>query len=381
MFTLTTFPAAPEEGADVNPPRRGGASRRPLIAFALALAAAGALSGCGDATGSDKVPESRSVRVSSVQAEESAREVRISGITRASRRATLAFLVAGTLHERAVDLGQRVVAGDTIARLYNPALAPAVAAGEARVRELDARLEQLERDVRRADELRDRALISDEEAERVKTERSATLASRDLAAASLAEARNQLAAATLIAPFDGAIDAVLFEPGEFVAAGQPVIRLSGTGGIEVELEIPETLIARFLPGREVRLTLPFLDQREVAGEVVHVGDAGGEAGGLFPVEIALAGAAGLRPGLTVELVMELTGEPSMVVPLAAILDPGTGRPRVFRARAGRVEPVFVEVGQLYGDRVAIAGDLAVGDEVVVTGLGSLTPGQAVEILR
>ena len=54
--------------------------------------------------------------------------------------------------------------------------------------------------------------------------------------------------------------------------------------------------------------------------------------------------------------------------------------RAVRTRGG-VEPVFVEVGQLYGDQVEIDGDLVVGDEVVVTGLGSLTPGQAVEILR
>jgi multidrug efflux pump subunit AcrA (membrane-fusion protein) len=157
--------------------------------------------------------------------------------------------------------------------------------------------------------------------------------------------------------------------------------MSGSGAIEIELEIPESLISRFLPGREVRLTLPFLDQREVSGQVVHVGDAGGTSGGLFPVEIALAPAPDLRPGLTAELVLELSTAPSMVVPLAAILDPGTGRPRVFRARDGRVESVFVEVGQLYGDRVAVDGQLAVGDEVVVTGLGSLTPGQRIEILR
>jgi multidrug efflux system membrane fusion protein len=256
-----------------------------------------------------------------------------------------------------------------------------VAAAEARVRELDAQLEQLGRDVRRAEELRTRSLISDEDVERVITERSATQAARDLAAANLAEARNRLDEATIGAPFDGSIDAVLFEPGEYVAAGQPVVRMSGSGAIEVELEIPESLISRFLPGREVRLTLPFLDQREVSGQVVHVGDAGGASGGLFPVEIALAPAPDLRPGLTAELVLELSTAPSMVVPLAAILDPGTGRPRVFRARDGRVESVFVEVGQLYGDRVAVDGQLAVGDEVVVTGLGSLTPGQRIEILR
>jgi RND family efflux transporter MFP subunit len=346
-----------------------------------ALAVLAVLAGCGDASGSDPAVSARSVRVSEVRSEERAREVRISGVTRAARRATLAFLVSGTLHERAVDLGQRVAAGDVLARVYDPTLGPAVAAADARVRELDTRLEQLERDVSRATELRERALISEEDLERVRTERGATRAARDLAAANLAEARNRLDEATIRAPFDGTVDAVLFEPGEFVAAGQPVVRLSGNGPIEVELEVPESLISRFLPGRGVRLTLPFLDQREVEGEVGHVGDSGGQAGGLFPVEIALAAAPGLRPGLTVELVLELSGKPSLVVPLAAILDPGTGRPRVFRTRDGRVESVFVEVGQLYGDRVAIEGDLAVGDEVVVTGLGSLTPGQAVEILR
>lgn len=339
------------------------------------------LAACGDAVGSDPASAPRAVRVSEVRAEAGAREVRISGVTRAARRATLAFLVAGTLHERNVELGQEVASGEVLARIYNPALAPAVAAGEARVKELDARLEQLERDLRRADELRARQLISDEDAERVLTERSATLAARDLAKANLAEARARLVEATIRSPFDGTVDAVLFELGEYVAAGQPVLRLSGSGRMEVELEIPESLIDRFLPGREVRLTLPFLDRREIMGEVVHVGDAGGREGGLFPVEIMLAPAAGLRPGLTVELVLELDSPSAMVVPLAAILDPGTGRPRVFRTRDGRVEPVFVEIGQLYGDRVEVAGPLAVGDEIVVTGLGSLTPGQPVEILR
>lgn len=350
-------------------------------AGSLLLAGLLLVAGCVDSSTAEQSVAPRSVRVGEVQSQRSARELRISGITRASQRATLAFLVAGTLSERPVDLGQSVKAGEVVGRIYNPALGPAVAANEARVRELDSRLEQLDRDVRRSEELRDRNLISEQELERVRTDLSSTRASRDLALANLAEARNQLQESSLKAPFDGSVDGVFFEVGEYVAAGQPVMRLSGSGRIEVELEIPETLITRFLPGREVTLTLPFLDQRSVAGEVVHVGDAGGEAGGLFPVEIELEDARDLRPGLTAELVLQLSGASNMVVPLAAILDPGTGRPRVFRASGGRVEPVFVEVGQLYGDHVAVSGPLEPGDEVVITGLGSLTPGQAVEILR
>lgn len=356
---------------------KSGANRAWPILALLALT-----TGCGPSpeAGGGEQP-TRSVRVSPVVLEQGARELRISGVTRATRRATLAFLVSGTLVERPVDLGKRISEGQLVARLHNPALAPAVAAGEARVRELDARLEQLARDVVRAEDLRDRGLISEQELERTRTDQDATDAARDLASAQLAEASNRLDESRLVAPFGASVDAVYFEPGEYVAAGQPVIQLSGTGSLEVELEIPETLITKFGAGRQVALRLPFMEDRQVAGTVVHVGDAGGRAGGLFPVEIELSDVDDLRPGLTAELVLTLEGGPRMVIPLAAVLDPGTGRPRVFRIDDGCVEPVFVEIGQLFGDRVEVRGDLAATDEVVITGLASLTPGQAVEVLR
>jgi len=340
------------------------------------------LSGCGmDSSAQNEQSHPRSVRVAEVRALDAAREVRVSGVTRAGRRATLSFLVSGTMVERPVELGQAVHAGQMLARLSNPGLEPAVASAGARLRELDARLEQLGRDLRRAQELRGQGLISQGELERVQTDRDATAALRDLAAANLAEARNQLDEATLRAPFDASVDGVYFEPGEFVGPGQPVVQISASGDLEVELEIPESLIDRFAPGLEVGLVMSFLDGRRVAGSVVHVGDSGGVPGGLFPVEIRLSDEPGLRPGMTVELVLPVRTESGLAVPLAAILDPGTGRPRVFRVTDGRVEPVFVTVGQLFGDLVEVTGLLQPGDRVVITGVSSLTPGQPVEILR
>ncbi|MGB5623516.1 MAG: efflux RND transporter periplasmic adaptor subunit, partial [Gammaproteobacteria bacterium] len=79
---------------------------RTIISPVLVLAVAALTSGCGqdpEASGSDT--EARSVRVASVEIAQGARELRISGITRAARRATLAFLVSGTLTERSADLG------------------------------------------------------------------------------------------------------------------------------------------------------------------------------------------------------------------------------------------------------------------------------------
>jgi RND family efflux transporter MFP subunit len=357
--------------------------RASTVLLWVTVASLMAIGGCGRAPDAKIATlEDRTVRVSEVRVAEGVRELRISGVTRASRRATLSFLVSGTLIERPVNLGQVVGEGENIARLFNPSLGPAVHAGEARVRELDARLEQLNRDVHRSKDLRERRLISEAELERVRTDHDATRAARDLAAAQLVESRQKLAQASLHAPFNGSVDAVFFEPGEYVAAGQPVVQVSGDGNLEVEMAVTESLISKFSPGSKVQLVLPFLENRDVSGVVIHVGDAGGEQGGLFPVEIEIQDSASdLRPGLTVEVRIPVVTESRMVVPLAAILDPGTGQPRVYVVRDGRVEVVQVDVGRLSGNDVDIAGDLSNGDEVVVTGLSSLTPGQSVEVLR
>jgi RND family efflux transporter MFP subunit len=349
----------------------------------MLLALASLLVACGEPQASEaQEGQLRYVRVARVVQEDHARELRFSGITRSARRATLAFQVSGTLAERPVEIGQTVRKGQLLARLYNPALGPGVAAGEARVAELDARLEQLARDVQRADEVYARQLISIADVEKVRSQQQVARASRDLAAAQLAEARQQLQQATLLAPFDAGVDAVLFERGEFVAAGQAAIQISGTGALEVEFAIPESLIDEFVAGRQVMLNLPFLQDRQVPAHVSLVGEAGGRAGGLFPVEVVLeSGELGLRPGLTVELLLPVSGRTSLSVPLAAILDPGTGQPRVFRVLDGRVEPVFVKVGRLQGSQVEVFGPLQEGEQVVITSLGSLTPGQQVEILQ
>jgi len=354
--------------------------RRSSLALLVLLCAA--LTGCGRSP--DAAPgrdAGRFVRTSEVQTRQHVREVRISGVTRAAQRASLAFLVSGTLTVRPVDLGEEVLQGQPVARLYNPSLEPAVAAGDARLRELEARFAQLQRDVTRAADLRERGLISQDDLEQVRTEREATRAARDFAIANLAEARNQLAQSALYAPFDASVQAVFFEPGEFVAAGQPVLQLSNTEQLEVELEIPETLIAEFKAGREVTLSLPFLGQRQITGRIVHVGNSGSQSGGMFPVEIALDPDESLRPGLTAELILRLPTAPALVVPLAAVLDPGTGQPRVYRVTDGRIDPVYVQIGQLLSDQVQVMGALREGDQVIVTGLSSLTPGQPVEVLQ
>jgi membrane fusion protein (multidrug efflux system) len=72
--------------------------------------------------------------------------------------------------------------------------------------------------------------------------------------------------------------------------------------------------------------------------------------------------------------------PELAVPVAAVVDPGGGRPAVFRVVDGRAERVEVRPGPVVGDRLVVQGKLGPGDVVVVSGHTTLADGDPVEVL-
>ncbi|HAZ89372.1 MAG TPA: efflux RND transporter periplasmic adaptor subunit, partial [Marinobacter adhaerens] len=169
------------------------------------------LSGC---KASDVAPESGqqkvSVRVSEVSGGESQdMPLRFSGIVRATQRATLTFQVSGTLKEQAVELGQKVQAGDLLARVYNPGLEPARDSARARLEELRTQYQQAQREWERSSRLHERGVVSEQTLEQLAARRDSLEASVATARASLAEATQLLEESTLRAPFSGRVEALL----------------------------------------------------------------------------------------------------------------------------------------------------------------------------
>jgi multidrug efflux system membrane fusion protein len=317
------------------------------------------------------------VRVAEVSVSEATRELRLPGVVRAAQRAAPAFLHSGHLAERFVARGDRVAAGQRLASLQNPALGPALAGAEARVRELDERLLQLGADYERARELHAGGLAAEELLDRTLAERNATRQARAQALAGVAEARDQLADAVLRAPFEATVSDLLVEPGDFVQAGQPVLVLAGDGGLEVEIQLPEGLARQLPPGAPVDVRAVGSGDR-LDGRVREVGVA--RQGRPAPAIVALQDAGDWEPGISVHVAVTLAERASLTVPLGAIIDPGTGQTRLFRIVNDRAELVPVTVGRLVGARIMVRGELAAGDRVVIAGHQQLLDGEAVRVL-
>jgi RND family efflux transporter MFP subunit len=319
----------------------------------------------------------RPVRVVEIEESEAARELRLPGIVRAAQRAEPAFLHSGHLAERFVARGDRVVAGQRLAALQNPGLGPALAVAEARVREQDERIIQFEADYERARELHARGPASAELLDRALAQRNAALEARAQALAGVAEARDQLADAILRAPFAATVGDLLVEPGDFVAAGQPVLVLAGDDGLEIEVKLPEGLARRLRPGDPVDVRASVTGAR-TEGRIRELGVA--RAGRPAPAVVALPDAEDWEPGISAHITITYAAGPVLKVPLGAIVDPGTGQTRVFRVTEGRAVMTPVTVGRLVGASVEVTGELFPGDLVVVAGHQQLLDGESVKVL-
>lgn len=173
------------------------------------------------------------------------------------------------LEKLEVEVGQTVREGQVLARLDTRSLRQDLAAAEAslqgaRAEEQAARLALSEARSKRARYFTPRSLelgvYSQEELDKVRYEESTANARLQAARAQTlqrraeaTELRQNLDDATLVAPFDGVVAAKLTSPGARLAAGQPVLKLLGTGGWKVRFAVPEDAARRLQPGVPVEV--------------------------------------------------------------------------------------------------------------------------------
>lgn len=211
----------------------GSARLVPLVLIAL-------LAACSPKPAAPPVVPS--VYVSTVRNDAGAVQRVLFGQIRPRVEADLSFRTGGKIAERLVELGDTVRSGQALARL-DPAdyqLALRAAEEQQRAAEVDA--------VQAAsDAARFKRLMADGSVGAADTERQQARA--DAAAARLAQARQQTALArnregysVLTAPFDGVVTGLRFEVGQLVDDRQAVLTLARPGELEVQVDIPESLV-------------------------------------------------------------------------------------------------------------------------------------------
>ena len=319
------------------------------------------------------------VRAVEVAFAEPVGRIELTGLVRAEKRSKLAFVVAGRLDKRPAGIGDVVRKGQALAQIDMSGYRNQVGAARAAQRQAQAQRDQLARDVARADKLVNAKALGIKELERVQSGLDGATAGLSLCAIQLAEAKRELRESTLRAPFDGVVSEVFAEPGEFVAPGAPILALSNTTDLEIEVEVPESIIAALRKASEVRVSFPLADIPAATGVIKSVGEVASSQGRLFPVLVSLPTRDDLLAGMTAKVELTIKRPPQLAVPVEAVLDPSGTSPFVFRVRDSVLERVYVTPVDIENDRVLVDSELLETDLVVVEGHIHLDDGQGVVI--
>lgn len=392
--------------------------RRILISGILVLSVAGYLvarRGSGEGTLAEVSTVTRTPTLRSF--------VTASGEIVATRYADIGSATMGRLVALSVREGDRVSAGQVVARIDPVQASSAADAAAAGLRVLQSEAEAAASQVKaagadlaaaesrsgdaaraltRARELRQAGLIAQSELDSAQAaadttaaqvrsaeaaiqrlEQNQTAAERRVAQgrADLARARDVLSKTDITAPIDGVVTRLDVEEGEMVVIGvqnQPgtiLLTISDLSAINAEVKVAEADVLRLAPGNTATVTLEALPGRTFPGTVVEIGASALPQVGVqaaareFRVKVRLDGdLAALRPGLTCDtdiLVAERTG--ILTVPLQAVVErpgaDGTPQVGVFVVSGGVARFTPVTTGIIGGLTVELDG-VAEGATVV-----------------
>jgi RND family efflux transporter MFP subunit len=284
--------------------------------------------------------------------------------------------VAGKVTERLVDAGQIVSPGQPLMRLDRTDYEHAVAAQRGNVAAAKARLMQAAADEARYESLVGSGAVSKSGYDQAKAAADSARALFEAADAQLKVAENEGRYSTLVADAGGVIMETLAEPGQFVAAGQVVMRLAEAGPREAEVYLPETL--RPALGSIAEASLYGANER-YAARLRQLSDTADPVTRTFEARYVLDGAAAAAP-LGATVTVRLAGEASeqeVQTPLSAVLDDGekTGVWVLDRAASTvRFQPV--KLLRVTGETAVMSG-LAAGEPVVSLGAHLLQEGARV----
>lgn len=183
------------------------------------------------------------------------------------------------------------------------------------------------------------------------------------------QAQKELAATTLVAPFDGVVLDVLIRPGETVNAGQAILLLADPQAAEVRTTVIEEDLPLTQLNQPVELFFDAQPEIAIQGHVARIVPqrVEFEERPLYHVYIALDDALpeGVFPGMTADAAIIIAQTAAVLrLPRALVNARSDGSATVEIWRNGQIAERVIQTG-LRGDAyVVVEEGLEVGDEVV-----------------
>jgi RND family efflux transporter MFP subunit len=344
--------------------------RRPAVPVVAAVLLSAGLLACGgepaaepDAA-ADIAPVAVTLEIAAYRPV--AGEVVATGTVEPSRRVQPGSKILGRVDAVPVDEGQKVAAGELLARLESRDLQAALRQAEAGVAAALAQLDNARAQHERMTELHGRGSATRKNLEDATSAWRTAEAGVEQARANVSAVRVSLSYAEVRSPFEGWVVTKEIEEGDMVQPGRPLFTVEDLDPVKVVAEVPEAEVQGFSTGDRAQVEVAAVGHRS-EGVLERIVPSGDRQSRTFRFEVVLPNPDGaLKSGMFARVTLPRAATREvLLVPRSALV------------RRGQLVGVFV-VAEDDGERPAarlrwVRTGAEVGDEVEV--LSGLAPGE------
>ncbi|MBA2589348.1 MAG: efflux RND transporter periplasmic adaptor subunit [Alphaproteobacteria bacterium] len=320
-----------------------------------------------------------------------------SGYVVARRTATLSAKIQGKVTEVDFEEGQKVKAGDIVARLDDSNFLATLRQFQAQMRQAKVAMDNAQPTYARYQALNSQGAISAEDVQSKRTLYDNARTQYDVAQAAVALAEANLRDTLVRAPFDGIVTVKVAQVGEVVAPSAQsggstrsgIMTIVDMNSLEVQVDVSENYIERVEAGGAATIHLDAYPDWDIPGEVIAIIPTADQSKGTVAVRVRIKTKdTRILPQMAARVAFMTKPEKNagpvvarVTVPPAAVTVTGkTGTVFVLK-EDGTVEKRDVAVGLKTAQAVTILSGITSGDRLAGDGLDKLHDGDKVKILE
>ncbi|MBU2956851.1 efflux RND transporter periplasmic adaptor subunit [Paracoccus sp. 1_MG-2023] len=320
------------------------------------------------------------VRIVTAETQSLTVDLQLTGTIEAVDSIDLGFRQGGRVTEVSVSEGDRVKAGQALARVNSVQQVQALNVAEAGLTAARASEEQARQASERASAMLARGVGTRAARDQAQQALSQAEGAREQAETQVEQARRALEDTVLTAPEDAVIASKDISPGQVVAVAQPVLGLATLNGLEAVFHVADDPLLADMQDQTVRLQTLDVTRPDMTGRVIEVAPLVDPETGTVTVRVRIDD----MPASTVSLLgasvrghIDVVMDEGVVVPWAALMRQGSA-PAIWTVDdEDRVALTPVEVAHFTDDAIYVSEGLADGQRVVGEGSQLLYPGRKV----
>lgn len=292
------------------------------------------------------------------------------------------FRIFGRMVARLVNVGSIVKPGDEIAALDPAVQALLVRNAEAAVAGAKAQLANAQAEESRQRTLAEHNITPQSQFDVVVQNRETATANLARAAASLRRAEDALSFTQLRADFAGVVTATQLAAGQVVNAGQKVVTIARPDVKEAVISVPSALADLLAAGEAFDIDVQLDPSTTMkASGVRGVDPTADPITRTRTVFLTLNDPTpAFRLGITISVTLGKQVPPRIELPASALLErDGRKQLWIVDPATSKVSTREVVVAGSRDGTIAVTSGIAAGERVVIVGVNSLAPGQAVKV--